>query len=141
VSCFLFQIFNDYVSYDVESEEVLDIFTPSCYNEDDDFVNNIEEFIHVGNHNWDLIGYDGDPIYDIEGHVQKLPLPLSHEVTNKFDICQQGHDMIIIFFQTPKDDLMLSSPNNFWSYVENFNDCSFENLDLLYEEIYQPSLC
>jgi hypothetical protein len=58
VSCFPFQIFNDSLSYDVESEEVLDVFTPSCYNEDDDFVDNIEEFIHVGKRNWDVIGYD-----------------------------------------------------------------------------------
>jgi hypothetical protein len=65
-----------------------------------DFVDNIEEFIHVGKRNWDVIGYDGDPIYDIEGHVQKLPLPLSHEVTNKFDIWQQGHDMITILSNT-----------------------------------------
>jgi hypothetical protein len=141
VSCFPFQIFNDSLSYDVESEEVLDFFTPSCYNEDDDFVDNIEEFIHVGKRNWDVIGYDGDPIYDIEGHIQKFPLPLSHEVTNKFDIWQQGHDMITNFFQTPKDDLMLCSPNNFPSYLKDFDDCSFEHLDLFYEENYQPSLC
>jgi hypothetical protein len=107
VRCFPFQIFNDSLPYDVESEDVLDVFTPSCYNEDGDFVDNIEEFIHVEKRNWDVIGYDGNPIYDIEGHVQKLHLPLSHEVTNKFDIWQQGHDMIIDFFQTPKDDLML----------------------------------
>jgi hypothetical protein len=88
-----------------------------------------------------VIGYDGDPIYDIEGHFQKFPLPLSHEVTNKFDIWQQGHDMITIFFQTPKDDLMLCSPNNFRSYLEDFDDCSFEHLDLFHEEYYQPPLC
>ena len=99
VNYFPFQNFNDYLSYDVESEEVLDVFTPSCYNEDDDFVDNIEEFIHVGKCNWDVIGYDGDPIYKIEGHVQKLPLPLSHEATNKFDIWQQEHDMITNFFR------------------------------------------
>jgi hypothetical protein len=86
VSYFPFQIFNDSLSYDVESEEVLDVLTPSCYDEDDDFVDNIDEFIHVGKRKWDVIGYDGDPIYDIEGHFQKFPLPLSHEVTNKFDI-------------------------------------------------------
>jgi hypothetical protein len=34
VSCFPSQIFNDSLPYDVESEEVLDNFTPSCYNED-----------------------------------------------------------------------------------------------------------
>ena len=101
---------------------MLDVFTPSCYNEEDDFVDNIEEFIHVGKRNWDVIGYDGDPIYDIEGHVQKFPLPLSHEVTNEFDIWQQEHDMITNFIQTPKDDLTICSPNNFWSYLEEFYD-------------------
>ena len=88
-----------------------------------------------------MIGYDGDPIYDIEGHVQKLPLPLSHEVTNKFDIWQQGHDMITDTFQTPKDDLVLYSPNDFRSYLEDFDEYSSEHLDLFYEESYQPSLC
>ena len=75
-------------------------------NEYDDFVDNIEELIHVGKHNWDVIGYDGDPIYDIEGHLQKFPLQLSYEVTN-FDNWQQGDGMITNFFQTPKDDLVL----------------------------------
>jgi hypothetical protein len=51
VSYFPFQIFNDSLSYDVESEEVLDVLTPSCYDEDDDFVDNIDEFIHVGSVN------------------------------------------------------------------------------------------
>jgi hypothetical protein len=51
-----------------------------------------------------VIGYDGDPIYDIEGHSQKFPLP---EVNKKFDIWRQGHDVITNFIQTPKDDLMI----------------------------------
>jgi hypothetical protein len=82
----------------VESEEVLN---PSCYDENDGFVDNINEFIHVGKCKWDVIGYYGDPIYDIEGHYQKLHFP---EVNNKFRIWKQQHDMII---QTPKDDLIL----------------------------------
>jgi hypothetical protein len=86
VSYFPFQIFNDPSSYDVESEEVLDVLTPSCYDEDDDFVDNIDEFIHVEKRKWDVMGYDGDPIYDIEGHFQKFPLQLSYEVTNNSDI-------------------------------------------------------
>jgi hypothetical protein len=36
---------------------------------------------------------------------------------------------------------MLCSPNNFRSYLEDFDDCSSEHLDLFYEENYQPSLC
>jgi hypothetical protein len=138
VICFPSQIFNDSLPCDAESEEVLDNFTPSCYN---DYVDNIEEFIHVGKRNWDIIGYYGDTIYDIEGHVQKFHLPLSHEVNNEFDIWQQEHDMFANFIQTPKDDLILFSPNNFWSYLEDFDDYSSEHLYLFYEEIYQPSLC
>jgi hypothetical protein len=106
----------------VESEEVLDVLTPSCYDEDDDFFDNIDDFIQVGKHKWDMIGYDGDLIYDIEGHLQKFPLQLSHEVANKLDIWQQGHGMITKKFQTLRDDLMLCSPDNFWSYLEDFDD-------------------
>jgi hypothetical protein len=36
---------------------------------DNDVIDNIDEFIHVGRCKWDVICYDGDPIYDIEGHV------------------------------------------------------------------------
>ena len=49
--------------------------------------------------------------------------------------------MITNFIQTPNDDLMLCSPNSFRSYLEDFDDCSSEHLDLFYEESYQPSLC
>jgi hypothetical protein len=45
---FPFQVFNDSLSYDVESKEVLDVLTLACYDENKDFVNNIDEFIHVG---------------------------------------------------------------------------------------------
>jgi hypothetical protein len=76
VSYFPFQICNESLSYEVESEEVVDVLTPSCYDEDDDFVDNIDEFIHVGKRKWDVIGYDGDPIYNIEGRFKKFPLPL-----------------------------------------------------------------
>jgi hypothetical protein len=43
--------------------------------------------------------------------------------------------------QTPKDDLMLCFPNDFRSYLEDFDDCSSEHLDLFYEHDYQPPLC
>ena len=86
MSYFPFQIFNDFLSYDVESEDVLEVLTPSCYDEYDDFIDNIDEFIHVSKHKWDVIRYDGDPIYDTEGHSQKFPSQLSYEVTNNFDI-------------------------------------------------------
>jgi hypothetical protein len=31
--------------------------------------------------------------------------------------------------------------DNFLSYLEDFDESSFENLDLFYEEYYQPPLC
>jgi hypothetical protein len=83
ISYFPFQEFDDALFYDLESEEVLeeplDVLNPSCYDKGDDYVDNIDEFIHVGKRKWDVIGYNGDPIYDIEGHFQKLPLQLSYE--------------------------------------------------------------
>jgi hypothetical protein len=88
-----------------------------------------------------VIGYDGDPIYEIEDHFQKLPLQLSYDIT-KFDTWQQEHYVITNFIQTPKDDLILCSPNNnFRSYLEDFDDYPSEHLDLSYEESYQPSFC
>jgi hypothetical protein len=118
VSYFPLQNFNYSLSYDVESEDVLGFLNPSCYDENDGFVDNINEFIHVEKCKWDVIRYDGDPIYETEGHFQKLHLP---EVDKDFSI------------QTPKDDLILCSPNNFRSYLEDFDDCSSEHLDLFYE--------
>jgi hypothetical protein len=56
VSYFPFQICNDDLSYELESKEVLDVFNPSCYDEDDDFVDNIDEFIHVRKRKWDMMG-------------------------------------------------------------------------------------
>jgi hypothetical protein len=127
----------------LESEEVLeeplDVLSHSCYDKIDDDVDNIDEFLHVGKCKWDVIGYDGDPIYDIKGHSQNLSLQLSYEVTNKLDIWKQGDDMITKKFQTPKDDLVLCFPDDFWSYLEDFDEYSFEHLDLFHEENYQPS--
>jgi hypothetical protein len=97
-------------------------------------VNNIDKFIHVGKCKWDLIGYDGYLIYDIEGHFQMFPLQLSYEVTTNFNIWQQGYDIAIDVFQAPKGDLVLCSPDDFQSYLEDFDDYSFEHLYLFYEE-------
>jgi hypothetical protein len=120
VSYFPFQVFDDALFYDLEFEEVskepLDLLSPSCYDKDDDFGDNIDEFIHVGKHKWDVIGYDGDPIYDLEGHFEKLPLQLSYEVTTNFYIWQQGDDVVADDFHAPKDDLALCSHDDFWSY-------------------------
>jgi hypothetical protein len=73
VNHFPFQVFDDALFYDSEGEEVkesLDELDPSCCNEGDDM---IEEFIFFGRRRWDVVGHDGDPIYDIEGHFQLLP--------------------------------------------------------------------
>jgi hypothetical protein len=122
-------------------QEPLDILIPSCYGKGNDMVDNIDEFIHVGKCKWDVIGYDGDPIYDNEVHFQMFPLQLSYEVTTNFDIWQQGDDIVINVFQEPKGDLFLCSPDNFQSYLEDFDEYSFDQLDLFYEEYYQPPMC
>jgi hypothetical protein len=144
VSYLPFQNFDDSLFCDLESEEVLeeplDALNPSCYDKDSDIVDNIDEFIHVERGKWDVIGSNEYPIYYIEGHFQKLPFQLSYEVTN-FDNWQQGDDIITDTFQTSRDDLVLYSPDDFWSYLEDFDECSFEQLDLFYEENYQSSLC
>jgi hypothetical protein len=106
-------------------EDPLDILIPSCYDKGNDIVDNIDEFIHVRKNKWDVIWYDGNTIYDIEVHFQILPLQLSYEVTNNFHIWQQGDDMVTNIFQTPKDDLVLCSPIDLWSYLEDFDEYSF----------------
>jgi hypothetical protein len=98
VSYYPFQDFEDALFCDLESEELLEeplnALIPSCYDEGNDMVNNIYEFIHVGRCKWDVIGYDGDPIYDIEGHFKMFPLQLSYEVATNFYIWQQGDDIV-----------------------------------------------
>jgi hypothetical protein len=78
VSCFPFQDFDDALFYDLESKEVLeeplDVVNLSCYDKGNNMVDNIDEFILVEKHKWDMIGYDGDPIYAIHDNFQKLPL-------------------------------------------------------------------
>jgi hypothetical protein len=101
VSYFPFQNFDDALFYDLEREEVLeeplDALNPSCYDKGNYIVDNIDEFIHVGRHKWDVIGSNEDPIYDIEGHFQEFPLQLSYEVTN-FENWLQGDGMITNLF-------------------------------------------
>jgi hypothetical protein len=60
-----------------EEDEFLSLTNPACYDTDSDTVDNIDEFIHVGRRRWDIVGYDLDPIYDTESHLQLLPLQLS----------------------------------------------------------------
>jgi hypothetical protein len=54
-----FQVFDDALFYDLESEEVLeeplDTLVPSFYNESDDVIGDIDEFIHVGRRKWDVM--------------------------------------------------------------------------------------
>jgi hypothetical protein len=72
VSYFPFQIFNDSLSYDAESREVLDVLNSPCYDTDTNIID-IHEFIRVGRSKWDVLVSDIDPIYDIENHSQLLP--------------------------------------------------------------------
>jgi hypothetical protein len=136
---------DDVLFYDLESEEMLedplDALKPSCNDKGNDIVDNIDEFIHVGRCKCDVIGYDGDPIYDLEGHFQKFPLQLSYEVTTNFDIWKQGDDVVIDDIQAPKDDLALYCHDDFRSYLEDFDEYSYEHLILFHEDDYQPPLC
>jgi hypothetical protein len=140
MSCFPFQIFNDSLSYDAESREVLDVLNPPFYDTDTDIVD-IDEFIHVGRRKWDIIGFDMDPIYDIENCSQLLPSKLPRHIIFDFDQWQQGDDIFIDAPQTPKMDLAPCFPNDFRSYLEYLNECPSEHLDLFYDEDYQPPLC
>jgi hypothetical protein len=80
VSCPPPQDFDDALLYDGEDEEEInESLNPACYDTDSDIVDNIDEFIHVGRRRWDVVGYDMDPIYDIESHFQVLPLRLSQQ--------------------------------------------------------------
>ena len=65
-----------------------------------------------------------------------FPLQQSYDVPNNFDIWQQGDGMITNLFQTPKDDLVLYSPSDFRSYLEDFDDYSSKHFDLFHEEDY-----
>jgi hypothetical protein len=60
---------------------------------------------------------------------------------NNFDVWQQDDDIIIEVSQAPKDDPVQSSPDDFRSYLEDFDEYPFEHFNLFYEEDYQPSLC
>jgi hypothetical protein len=138
------QNFDDPLLYDLGNEEEIDetlnVLNPSCYDADSDIVD-IDEIIHVGRRKWDVVGYDMDPIYDIESHFQVFPLQLSQQVTLDFDQWQQGDDIITDTFQTPEVGLVPYFPDIFRSYLEDFDEYSFEHLDLFHEEDYQPPLC
>jgi hypothetical protein len=133
-------VFDDVLSYDEGNEEEANEFSrPACYDTNNDIVDNIDEFIHVGRRRWDIVGYDMGPVYDIESHFQVLPLQLSQQIT--LHQWQQGDEVFTHTLQKPKDDLVPCFPDNFRSYLEDFDDCSCEHLDLFYEDDYQPPLC
>jgi hypothetical protein len=87
VHCSPFQVLNGSLPYDTKSEKVLDVLTPPCYDTDTDTAN-FDEFIHVGRRRWDMVGYDTDPIYDTESHLQLLPLQLSQPCYRT--VCRKG---------------------------------------------------
>jgi hypothetical protein len=66
---------------------------------------------------------------------------LSQQVTLVFDQWQQGDDIITDIFQTPKVDLVPYFPDDFRSYLEDFDEYSSERLNSLHEEDFQPPLC
>jgi hypothetical protein len=82
---------------------------------------------------------DRDPIYDIEGHIHLFPSQTSYEIAIDFGTWKQGDDMVTDIFQTPKDDLVQCSHDDFRSYLEDFDEHPFEHLDLF--EDFQPPSC
>jgi hypothetical protein len=122
-----------------EEDEFLSLTNPACYDTDSDTVDNIDEFIHVGRRRWDVVGYDLDPIYDTESHLQLLPLQLSQQITS--DQWQQGDEVFTCSFQNTKDDLVPYLSDDFQSYLEMFDEYPTEHLDPIYEDDCQPPLC
>jgi hypothetical protein len=137
VHCSPFQVLNGSVPYDTKSEKVLDVLTPPCYDTDTDIAD-FDEFIHVGRRRWDIVGYDADPIYDIENHLQLLPLQLSQQLT--YDQWQQRDEAFTCDFQNTRDDLVHCFSDDFQSYLEMFDEYA-EHLNPFYEDDYRPPLC
>jgi hypothetical protein len=120
-----------------EKEEEDESSNPACYDTDTDIAD-LDEFIHVGRRRWDVIGYDLDPIYDTESHLQLLPLQLSQQIT--YDQWQQGDEVFTCSFQNTKDDLVPCFSDDFQSYLEMFDEYA-EHLNPFYEDDYRPPLC
>jgi hypothetical protein len=120
-----------------EKEEEDESSNPACYDTDTDIAD-LDEFIHVGRRRWDVIGYDLDPIYDTESHLQLLPLQLPQQIT--YDQWQQGDEVFTCSFQNTKDDLVPCFSNDFQSYLEMFDEYA-EHLNPFYEDNYRPPLC
>jgi hypothetical protein len=115
-------VFDNALLYDEGNEEEENEFSnvsnPACYDTDSDIVDNIDEFIHVGRHSLDVVGYDLDPIYETESHFQVFPLQLSQQIA--FDQWQQGYEIFTCTFQKTKDDLAPCFLDDFQSYLEIF---------------------
>jgi hypothetical protein len=113
-----------------EKEEEDESSNPACYDTDTDIAD-LDEFIHVGRRRWDVIGYDLDPIYDTESHLQLLPLQLSQQIT--YDQWQQGDEVFTCSFQNTKDDLVPCFSDDFQSYLEMFDEYA-EHLNPFYKD-------
>jgi hypothetical protein len=122
-----------------EEDEFSNLSNPACYDTDSDTVDNIDEFIHVGRHRWDIVGYELDPIYDIEGHLPLLPLQLPQQITS--DQWQQGDEVFTCSFQKTKDDLVPYFSDDFQSYLEMFDEYHAEHLDSFHKDDCRPPLC
>jgi hypothetical protein len=120
-----------------EKEEEDESSNPACYDTDTDIAD-LDEFIHVGRRRWDVIGYDLDPIYDTESHLQLLPLQLSQQIT--YDQWQQGDEVFTCSFQNTKDDLVPCFSDDFQSYLEMFDEYA-EHLNPFYKDDCRPPLC
>jgi hypothetical protein len=122
-----------------EEDEILNLTNPACYDTDSDTTDDIDEFIHVGRHRWDVVAYDLDPIYDTESHLQLFPLQLSQQITS--EQWQQGDEVFTCTFQNTRDDLVPCLSDDFQSYLEMFDEYPTEHLDPIYENDCQPPLC
>jgi hypothetical protein len=127
---------DDVLPYD-EKEEEDESSNPACYDTDTDIAD-FDEFIHVRRRGWDIVGYDLDPIYDTESHLQLLPLQPSQHIT--YDQWQQGDEVFTCSLQNTKDDLVPCFSDNFQSYLEMFDEYA-EHLNPFYEDDYRPPLC
>jgi hypothetical protein len=120
-----------------EEDEFSNLANPACYDTDTDIAD-FDEFIHVGRRRWDAFGYDTDPIYDTESHLQLLPLQLSQQII--YDQWQQGDEVFTCSFQNTEDDLVPCLSDDFQSYLEMFDEYA-EHLNPFYEDDYRPPLC
>jgi hypothetical protein len=144
-SHFPFQVFDDALFCDLESEgvlgESLDVPDPSCYDKGNDVIENIDEFIHVGRRKWDVVGHDEDPIYDVEGHFQLFPLQQPYLIATNLDVWKQEDDMITNLFQTPNNDLLQYSHDDIWSCLKSLMLILLSTWIYSMKNDFQPPLC